>query len=194
MLRFLRDHVISTILIVCCLCSLLTQSVTGYLNYNDDARQHKQPVTTYTAYLVSGDFWETAAENWEGEFIPLAAYVLLTGFLLEKGAKESRKPGQKQEEQQVGSTRWQQTEEKTKQLHWSERHGPLLRWLYEHSIFLTFFGLFLFSFVLHILKGVFSLLKVPGKERKHLLTLYIEWANKPEPGFRAGMFSYTRLG
>lgn len=41
-------------------------------------------------------------------------------------------------------------------------------------------------------EGLFSLLKVPGKERKHLLTLYVEWANKPEPGPRVG-FHFARL-
>ncbi|HEY7124317.1 MAG TPA: hypothetical protein VH540_10235 [Ktedonobacterales bacterium] len=42
-------------------------------------------------------------------------------------------------------------------------------------------------------EGLFSIIKTPGKERRHMLYLYIEWANKPEPGFSSGGFSYTRL-
>jgi hypothetical protein len=40
--------------------------------------------------------------------------------------------------------------------------------------------------------GLFSIMKVPGKERRHMLSLSIEWANKPEPR-GSGWFSYARL-
>lgn len=44
------------------------------------------------AYLGSAPFLSTVFENWESEFLQMAAYVGLTAFLIQKGSSESRDP------------------------------------------------------------------------------------------------------
>ena len=50
------------------------------------------PPLAFIAYLSSGHFISAVFENWESEFLQMAAYVLLTVFLFQKGAAESRSP------------------------------------------------------------------------------------------------------
>ncbi|GCE02757.1 DUF6766 family protein [Dictyobacter aurantiacus] len=157
MWSFLRNHSVSSLLISLCVLSLIVQSITGYLNYNTQQQQHHQPTISYLEYAGGSDYWETVFENFEGEFISLAAYVMLTSFVVEKGAKESRKPGQKhipyeQEEQQEERHKAQSGKASNR----TERMHEPWRWLYEHSLFLAFLLLFLASFVGHALVGVQS--------------------------------------
>jgi hypothetical protein len=37
-------------------------------------------------YLATGHPWEALFENWESEFLQMAAFVLLTTFLIQKGS------------------------------------------------------------------------------------------------------------
>lgn len=134
--------------------TLFAQSVTGY---------RAQPAGTptgllsYMRYLVSGDFWETVAENWEGEFLPLAAYVLFTSRLYERGAKESRKLAQPGEEK-TDVVRSPQAERIRADAPWPLKvggvAGGVIRWLYLHSIVLTFLLIFLLSIVVHAVMGL----------------------------------------
>jgi hypothetical protein len=74
------------------LLALLGMSFAGHISSNQDNRQHGQPAQSYGRYLGSGEFAEATFENWESEFLQMAAYVLFTAFLLEKGSPESKRP------------------------------------------------------------------------------------------------------
>ena len=43
-------------------------------------------------YLGEGHFWEGLFENWESEFLQMAAYIVLTAFLIQRGSSESKDP------------------------------------------------------------------------------------------------------
>ena len=43
--------------------------------------------------MGTGHDWEATFENWESEFLQMAAFILLTTFLIQKGSPESRRPG-----------------------------------------------------------------------------------------------------
>ena len=45
----------------------------------------------YVRYLTTGHFVEATFENWESEFLQMAAFVLLTAVLVQKGSAESKK-------------------------------------------------------------------------------------------------------
>jgi len=72
------------------LFSLLGQSITGYHEYNQDQLEHGQPTVGYAEYHSTGHFVEAVFENWESEFLQMAAYVLLTVYLFQKGSPESK--------------------------------------------------------------------------------------------------------
>src|SRR4051812_46686107 len=73
---------------------LFAQSLTGWREHNNDSRQHHEATIGYGQYLTTGHFYETTFENWESEFLQMAAYVVLTVFLVQKGSVESKKFGQ----------------------------------------------------------------------------------------------------
>lgn len=153
-LRFLSDHQISTALLLLFALSLFGQSVTGYRTQPQGA---SLGLRSYAQYLVSGDFLETVAENWEGEFLPLAAYVLFTSWLHERGAKESRKPDQHDVEK-TDVVRSPEAERLRASAPWPLKvggtAGGVIRWLYLHSILLAFMLIFLLAVVVHATMGL----------------------------------------
>src|SRR3954470_5211647 len=94
MWRFLRDNGLSVALFSLFLVSIIGQALTGWRAHADELRLHDWPPIGFGAYLTSGHFISAVFENWESEFLQMAAYVLLTAFLVQKGSSESKKPGE----------------------------------------------------------------------------------------------------
>jgi hypothetical protein len=92
MRKRLRDNGLSLTMFGLFLLFLLGHSLAGYYDYNADQHAHGQPAVRYGAYLTSGHFWATVFENWESEFLQMAAYVFLTVFLFQRSAAESKDP------------------------------------------------------------------------------------------------------
>ena len=92
MRKRLRDNGLSLTMFGLFLLFLLGQSIAGYYDYNAEQPAHQQPAVGYGAYLTSGHFWATVFENWESEFLQMAAYVVLTVFLFQRGSAESKDP------------------------------------------------------------------------------------------------------
>lgn len=144
MKRFLRNNGLSLVLTVLFLLTIVGQSVSGWHKYNEDQREHDDPVAGYVDYLMTDDFLEATAENWESEFLQLFAYVLLTRFLYQRGSAESKDPEAPEavppppaEGKVPGPVR---------------RGGWVLK-IYEHSLSITFLLLFVLSLTLHAIGG-----------------------------------------
>jgi hypothetical protein len=148
MRRFLYDNSLSLVMFGLFVIFLAGQSLTGWLVYNDEQEEHQHPGTNYLSYLVNGHFTEAVFENWESEFLQMAAYVILTVFLRQKGSAESKEPGKTEpvdaEPRRSG---------RRKDVPWPVRRGGWILKLYENSLSLALFVLFLISFVLHALGG-----------------------------------------
>lgn len=148
MKRILRDNSLSLVMFGLFLLFLSGQSVAGYFEYNEDQLVHGQSVVSYGAYLQEGHFWESVFENWESEFLQMAAYVALTVFLFQRGSSESKDPDKKEPVDEDPRHHAQD----------AEAPGPVRRGgrgltLYEHSLSLTLFLLFAISFLGHVLGG-----------------------------------------
>src|SRR4028118_741733 len=89
---FFRNNGLSVVMLVLFFFSLLGQSITGFHEYNQDQEAHKQPTVSYAEYHTTGHFVEAVFENWESEFLQMAAYVLLTAYLFQRGSAESKDP------------------------------------------------------------------------------------------------------
>ena len=143
----LRANGLSLVLLMLFIVMLGGQAVSGMHEYNEEQSAHGESPIGLANYLATGHFLEATAENWESEFLQMAAYVLLTAWLFQKGSSESRKldeedavdrdPEQSKREDAPGPVR---------------RGGWRLR-LYEHSLSIVFVALFLLSFVLHAVGG-----------------------------------------
>jgi uncharacterized protein (DUF486 family) len=147
MRRVLRDNGLSITMFALFLIFLVAQSIAGYKASNSDNEEHRQPRESYSEYLTSGAFVEATFENWESEFLQLGAYVLLTALLIQKGSPESKNPDSNESDEDP------RTRRDDLEAPGPVRRGGLALSVYEHSLSIALFALFLLSFVLHALGG-----------------------------------------
>jgi hypothetical protein len=142
-----RNHGLSLTLGVLFAVTLWGQSVAGMRSYNHERETHGEPAIGYMAYLRSADFLESMAENWESEFLQMAAYVILTVFLFQRGSAESKNPDAKAEavDREPDRTRPDSP--------WPVRRGGIALAIYRNSLSLALVVLFLMSLVLHAVGG-----------------------------------------
>jgi hypothetical protein len=70
--------------------SFAMHAVGGLAEYNANQREHGQPQVTLTGYVTSARFWFESFQNWQSEFLSLAAMVVGTIFLRQHGSAESK--------------------------------------------------------------------------------------------------------
>jgi hypothetical protein len=63
---------------------------TGVVEHNAQQVAHGQPTVTALQYLLSSQFWFESFQNWQSEFLSLAAMVVFTIFLRQRGSPESK--------------------------------------------------------------------------------------------------------
>src|SRR5688572_4498833 len=147
-MAWFRDRALTLALMAMFLLFLVGQGLTGFAEYNDEQAQHGQAAVTMTDYLATGHPWEALFENWESEFLQMAAFVLLTTVLIQKGSPESRRPGSF-EAVDADPRRFANSPGAP----WPVRHGGWILRLYEHSLGLAFVLLFLVSWAGHAVGG-----------------------------------------
>jgi hypothetical protein len=148
MKNFLRNNSLSIVLFAAFFACLLGQTLTGYAVYNEDHQEHRQPEVSMTTYLSSGHFGEAVFENWESEFLQMAAYIVLTVFLFQKGSAESKDPDASEEADEKPEGKSHDSNAP-----WPVRKGGVVLALYKNSLLIAFSLLFLMSFGLHAVEG-----------------------------------------
>lgn len=146
--RVLRDNGLSLALAFLFIAFLVGQALTGHRYYNEEQLQHGQQPVTLADYLASGAFVEATAENWESEFLQMAAYVIFTSFLFQRGSAESKKLGKPEP-----VDRDPHRAKSKKGAPWPVRRGGWILSLYSNSLSLALLLLFLLSFILHAVGG-----------------------------------------
>jgi len=146
--RILRENGLSIVLFGIFLASLVGQTLTGRVEYNQQQQEHGEEPLELTQYLTSGHFVEAVFENWESEFLQMAGYVLLTVWLRQKGSSESKKLDA---EEPVDADPRPSTAPPS--VPWPVRKGGLVLKLYENSLSIAFIVLFVLSFTLHAVGG-----------------------------------------
>jgi hypothetical protein len=127
---------------------LAGQSLTGWRTYNAQQREHHEPSVRFDTYLTTGHFVEATFENWESEFLQMAAYVLLTIWLVQKGSSESKPLGG-----DPGKDADPRSEPDLERAPGPVRRGGWQLLFYENSLGIALSLLFVLSFVLHALGG-----------------------------------------
>ena len=150
MRRLFRDNGLSLTLLAVFLVLLVAQTLAGQHELNAERLEHGNVPLALPEYLRTGHFVEATAENWESEFLQMAAYVLLTVVLFQRGSSESKKPG--------GNDAVDRDPRQARGQRLADAPGPVRRggWvlrLYEHSLSIAFLLLFLVSFVGHAIGG-----------------------------------------
>ena len=148
MRKWLRNNGLSIAMFALFAVSLVGQVFAGHRVHNQDQVEHNQPTVSLGQYLSSGHFVESVFENWESEFLQMAAFVLLTAYLYQKGSPESRKlEGEPDLDKHPRKS-------KKKDSPWPVHRGGLALTLYSHSLSIALFLLFAGSFLLHAAGGV----------------------------------------
>ena len=76
---------LSLFVVSCALHALGGQSA-----YNHQQAQHGGDPVTLTGYLCTSQFWFESFQKWQSEFLSVAALVVLSIFLRQKGSPESK--------------------------------------------------------------------------------------------------------
>ena len=85
------EHSLSLAFLLLFLVSFTLHAISGAREYNADQRQHGNPVQVSTMeYISTSRFWFESFQNWQSEFLAVAAMVLLSIFLRQKGSPESK--------------------------------------------------------------------------------------------------------
>jgi hypothetical protein len=146
--QWMRDRALTLVLMAMFLLCLVGQFVTGLYEYNATRAEHRQSLVAMSDYLATGHPWEALFENWESEFLQMAAFVLLTTFLVQKGSPESRRPGVKElvdiDPRDFGAE---------PDAPWPVKRGGWVLRVYEQSLGLAFILLFIVSWAGHAAGG-----------------------------------------
>ena len=147
--KALRENGLSLVLLLAFLIALGGQIGFGLAAYNAERVEVGRSAVSLSRYLTTGHFIEALFENWESEFLQMGAFVLLSAKLVQKGSAESRPPDEPFEGDE--DPRGHRADSRAP---WPVRRGGWLLWLYERSLALVFFCLFVASLVLHAIGGM----------------------------------------
>jgi hypothetical protein len=86
----LYEHSLAVAFFVLFFASWALHALGGVRAYNDEAVQHGQPAVSLWRYLTTSQFWFESLQNWQSEFIAVAAIVGLSIFLRQRGSAESK--------------------------------------------------------------------------------------------------------
>lgn len=133
---FWRDNGLTIVLAGMFLLSVAGMTLSGHAAFNETLRQEGAAPIGLAAYLASGNFLSALFENWESEFLQMAAFVVLTAMLFQRGSAESRDPDDphRSNDEMPPSAR---------------RRSPVAAWLYSYSLGIVLALLFIASFALH---------------------------------------------
>lgn len=146
--RFARDNGLTLVLMAAFSICLAGQLFSGWLAHSQDLMRHGRAEMSLAEYARSSSFLSSVFENWESEFLQMAAYVVLTAMLFQRGSAESRAPEDPEREgdDPVAAAA-------DPYAPWPLRAGRLAGLLYANSLGLVLALLFVVSFVLHWLNS-----------------------------------------
>lgn len=148
MRAFFRHNGLSIVVFLLFAVSLAGQYFTGFYEYNDERQSHGKPAIGYVEYFGAGHFIEATFENWESEFLQMGMYVVLTVFLFQKGSSESKTPDTTERVDVIP-----ERDLLNKDAPAAVKRGGWRLKIYQNSLSLALFALFLVSFALHAVGG-----------------------------------------
>ena len=155
--KMLSDNSLSIALFSLFVIFIVCQSLCGWRAYDESLQQAKLSQIGFGSYLTTGDFLNGVFSNWQAAILQLAVLIGFSSVLRQRGAAHSRKP----DDEKSATDRKKDGERQQK-----ERHAPTKlstnlqidptnkNWLYNNSLSLAMFSLFILLFVAHWLTGV----------------------------------------
>jgi hypothetical protein len=85
------SYSLSIAFMVLFLISFVLHALGSLGEFNAEQLAHSAPTSTLAEYLRSAQFWFESLQNWQSEFLAVAAIVVLSIFLRQKGSPESKR-------------------------------------------------------------------------------------------------------
>lgn len=142
MKKIIYENSLSIVFLLLFAAAFIGQIVFGIDEYNKALIENGGQTVTMSNYLTTGHFIESTFENWESEFLQMGLLVWLTIFLKQKGSSESKGFDGNEEVDREPSA-------KRKGAPWPVKKGGIWLVIYQNSLTLSLFLLFLLSFILH---------------------------------------------
>ena len=135
MRTFFRDNGLTIALMTMFLFSGMGMVWSGHAAFNEDLQEHAAAIGC--GLPDKRHFLSALFENWESEFLQMAAYVMITAILFQRGSAEFRDPDdpERPKDKLPATTR---------------RRSPVFSWLYSHSLGFALAILFVISLLLHL--------------------------------------------
>jgi hypothetical protein len=87
----LYENSLSLALLLFFLVSIMLHAVSGAAVYNDEQAAHGEPQSlSFLQYATTSRFWFESFQNWQSEFLAIAAMVVFSIFLRQRGSPESK--------------------------------------------------------------------------------------------------------
>ncbi|MRG59677.1 hypothetical protein GE115_07300 [Agromyces sp. CFH 90414] len=86
----LYENSLAILFFVLFFLSFALHAVTGAAAYSEEQAQHGLPGVTPWEYLGTAQFWFESMQNWQSEFLAVAAIVLGSVYLRQRGSPESK--------------------------------------------------------------------------------------------------------
>jgi hypothetical protein len=86
----LYQHSLSTALFALFLLSFVLHALGGRAEYNQQQLEHGQAAVSLWSFLTSSEFWFQSMQNWQSEFLAVAALTVLGIWLRQRGSPESK--------------------------------------------------------------------------------------------------------
>lgn len=142
MKTFIRNNGLSIAFLILFLWSTAMQVHFGMQEFNTELSENGAANVDLAEYLQSGHFFQSTFENWESEFLQMGLLVWMTIFLRQKGSSESKSLDKKDPVDR-------EPDPKKKDTPWPVKKGGIVLMVYEHSLTLVLFLIFIVSFLLH---------------------------------------------
>jgi len=86
----LYSHSLSIVLFLLFILSFLAHGYGSWLDYNEQQLLDQKPTVAFAEYLGYPKFWFESFQNWQSEFLSMAAIIWLTIYLRQKGSSQSK--------------------------------------------------------------------------------------------------------
>jgi hypothetical protein len=86
----LYEHSLSSALLLLFLLAFVGHLLGGHAEYNQEQLAHGEAPVSLWSFLTSAPLWFQSFQNWQSEFLAVAALAVLGIFLRERGSPESK--------------------------------------------------------------------------------------------------------
>jgi hypothetical protein len=86
----LYEHSLSIALLALFLLSFVLHALGGHAEFNQQQLEHGAAPVSLWSFVTSSEFWFQSLQNWQSEFLAVAALTVLSIFLRQRGSPESK--------------------------------------------------------------------------------------------------------